>query len=204
MKTITKEFQVYSFAELSPEAKKKALEDFRDIDTNDSYWSTRLIEDVIAPKLEANGFIKPDVSFSGFGSQGDGASFTVDSIDIGLLGKALNYPQADIDIIAEAMIDGTVTATITRSNNGHYVHESMCSFDLDVDWGMQSEQEAESLSVICDLFAEQAENLRYKLCKQAYSALSDEYTELTSDTHVQEYIEENDIHFLADGSTFND
>lgn len=205
MQTITKIINVYEFDELSKEAQAKAIEHFRDIDTNDSWWSDGYIEEHIVPKLEASGFIKPEVVFGGFGSQGDGASFTCEDIDIGKLGKALNYPQGDVDIIAEAVAVDNAQAGIQR-HSGREVHEMSCKFDIDVDWSMQSEQEAESLAVICDLFTEKAEAHRYNLCKEAYKALEDEYNELTSDAHVAEYLNENSLayQFLEDGTYYND
>lgn len=204
MQTITKEYQVYTFEELTKEAQKKALANHYTDHIYPDWWADDLIREEITPKLEVVGFMTPEVLYSGFSNQGDGASFTCDEVDIGKLGQALKYPQTDIDLIAEGMATGGVTATVTR-HNGNYVHENMCKFDLDVDvdWGMQSEQEAESLSVLCDLFAEKAEALRYNLCKEIYKELEDEYIILTSDDYITEHIINNDYQFLADGSDFN-
>lgn len=206
MKTITKTIDVYEFNELSKEAQAKAIEHFRDIDTNDSWWSRCYIIEHINPKLEAVGFIGPKVLFSGFGSQGDGASFTCDDVDIGKLGQALNYSQTDIDIIAEAMALDNAQVGIHRYS-GREVHEMSCRFEIDVNWADPvTEQEAESLTVIVEPFVEKAEALRYNLCKEAYKALEDEYNELTSDVHVGEYLAENNCayQFLEDGTYYQD
>lgn len=79
MRTFTTEHTVYTFNELSDEAKQKAIEDYRDglmFDSLEEIMHEELTE-VLLPKYK----IKPvevDVHFSLGYSQGDGASFTGD------------------------------------------------------------------------------------------------------------------------------
>jgi hypothetical protein len=56
------------------------LDKHRDYNVQDEYWYEGTIE-WCKTYLEAMGFNNPEVNFSGFSSQGDGASFTCKSID---------------------------------------------------------------------------------------------------------------------------
>ena len=74
MKKIT--INLYSFNELSPEIQKKVLDDNRTINVNYNWHD--FIYDNWKEKLTSFGFINPEIYFSGFYSQGDGACFDAD------------------------------------------------------------------------------------------------------------------------------
>lgn len=63
------------FNELNDDQKKKVLDNLRNINVDHDEWNDFLIED-FKTKLESLGFIDIKVYWSGFWSQGDGASFT--------------------------------------------------------------------------------------------------------------------------------
>lgn len=70
----------YSFSELSPEAKSNALDQVREDFEPDVDWDDSIIEDW-TETLEGFGFDDIQISYNGFYSQGDGASFTSDRAD---------------------------------------------------------------------------------------------------------------------------
>lgn len=74
MRTVIESFNVYSFDELSTEAKQKALDSNREINIYDEwyegiYMDTKLIAGAFGLRLD-------EIYLSGFWSQGDGACFT--------------------------------------------------------------------------------------------------------------------------------
>jgi len=69
--------------ELEGRSKERARDWYRHVSAGDNYFSEFIIEDWKA-RLEKKGFNSPEISYSGFSSQGDGASFTCKSIDFKL------------------------------------------------------------------------------------------------------------------------
>jgi hypothetical protein len=70
------------YDQLSDAAKKKARERYvnSNLEAGDNYWAEYVIDEW-KELLEAKGFDSPKINYSGFYSQGDGASFICDSID---------------------------------------------------------------------------------------------------------------------------
>lgn len=67
------------FVQLNDEAKERARDWYRNGGLDYEWWDS--IEDEWKQELEELGFNEPDIAFSGFSSQGDGASFTAKSFD---------------------------------------------------------------------------------------------------------------------------
>lgn len=72
--------QFKTVEELEPSVMEKVLTRYRDWNVDHEWWE--FTYDDYKEKLENIGFEDPDFSFSGFSSQGDGASFTCKSIDV--------------------------------------------------------------------------------------------------------------------------
>lgn len=73
MRTI--EQKIYSFDELEKSVQSKVIESMRYMWVEDDMWYVSIIEHYTEQLREAE-FHDPKISFSGFGSQGDGACFT--------------------------------------------------------------------------------------------------------------------------------
>ena len=71
----TKTYNVYNYGELSGKAKEKAIEWAQECLREDNF-SYDDVKSEWAEKLESFGFTDIDIAYSGFWSQGDGASFT--------------------------------------------------------------------------------------------------------------------------------
>lgn len=67
------------FARLSPKAKERARDNYREGNLDYEWWD-HIYEEWIA-ELEEMGWRNPEINFSGFASQGDGASFTATGLD---------------------------------------------------------------------------------------------------------------------------
>lgn len=95
------EERTYSFEELSSEAKEHAIEHARDNSFSEDWWFEELISD-FESELEEIGISNAKIDFSGFHSQGDGASFTSDEIDTEKLFNAVGIKSDErIDMSTE-------------------------------------------------------------------------------------------------------
>jgi hypothetical protein len=71
----------YQYDQLDGTGKVKAKEWWASTSSDDTYWYESLLDDW-KERLEEMGFGNPDIGFSGFSSQGDGASFTASSFEL--------------------------------------------------------------------------------------------------------------------------
>jgi hypothetical protein len=202
----------YTFSELPTQAlKDEAIEQHRDTNVDYSEWAEHIIDDW-KEKLEALGYSDPVISYSGFWSQGDGASFTC---------KQVPLPSADPRVIAAwdqlvgaaELIGEPITEDIADlafgsviRTNRRYSHENTVSVDWewndppymnhDPDEGIQPFVDMLKLAV-GDYFDGLAETVR-DLCRDIYSALESEYEYQTSDEAIAESLEANETEFEVD------
>lgn len=188
MKTI--QVQLFRFDELSEDAQKKALTDNRFFLASDPYWHTvRLWE--CEDMLKEKGYYDIDIRFSGFSSQGDGASATatVDLpswIDVDPEKRSKFQPIADIDHIAK----------VVRAPYPHYVHSNM----IDAEVTVYDEDIADDLEKIaCELEKAITTDIR-ALSDEIYKTLEGEYDSITSDEVLAEHFTENEYWFVEDGT----
>ena len=222
MRTITK--TLYNFGELieahkqgtvKSEAVEQArawmIEGFGSFEWWDCTWETW--KDALAQI----GFTDAEMSFSGFASQGDGASFTCKSVD---LDKLKAFMGADIE--PSEVISGTpedfrpwivykikgktpanskysrilsdyVSASVERTSS-HYSHENTCRFTVS-----GPSRCALPYEKLMDSFEKDAEQLRRDICRAIYRDLEEEYNCQTSDEQLIDSAEANDYTFDAEG-----
>ena len=182
----------YSFSELSEEAKQKAIENGRisEIEVCDE-WYEFVYED-FTNKLEKLGYIDPQFQFSGFWSQGDGASFTCEvDLETWIKGKD-KYKH-----LSAYISDGLVEATITRLTH-QYSHKNTCTAEITYLLAVLTPEEEE---LINELEAE-LEAERLQLCEDLYADLEKEYEHFISDESIVESLEANEVEFLEDGTVY--
>lgn len=174
--------KVYQFSELKEEAKNKALEHYRDINTMQDDWDFPITEDWES-KLLALGYFGGKVLYSGFGSQGDGACFTCEYVDLERYFKAHKIKKFK-DLLAHDE-EGTIKIT----HNARYCY-------------------ATSTTVEDTFYCEEADELtklieaeREELGNKIYKELESYYFELQEDEAVIDTIEANEYEFLEDGSS---
>lgn len=232
----------YSFAELLRLAEKDkhfhnaadiARQEMNQWQTSDcSNWWENVYE-LWKAMLKSIGFQSPDIRFSGFWSQGDGASFTAnvdteklitfmlskvtpaDKVGVDKSGNEIYGPYLVDKIGGKPKIDprykrllsddvlNAISIKIIRSNAMRYVHERMCSVEINSDGlnhngNLTREEETKIDGLITNLETD-IETLRLNISQAIYKMLEAEYDSLTTDEAYTETAEGNDIRFLSTG-----
>ena len=225
--TITKE--IYSFEELTPEAQNTALETFResnhylDYDWWDfvyEYWEEKLAEDGfdvtenqnrMSYKWDSNlnrrvengkkDFKEITINFSGFWSQGDGASFTAKSVDIckWILNNNHTYSRL-VKLYNSGALD--LSGRVVRDRNSHYVHENTTSFYLSYDFQQDYKSNLSNIEGLLEDLEREIQQHIKQLSIEIYRELEKEYEYLMSDECIKETIIANDYEFEQDGSRY--
>ena len=208
MRTI--ETKVYTFDELTDEAKEKARGWWRNSRDGDDFWSEGVIEDAETcgavlgieidqrqvPRMDGKYNQHPKVWFSGFSSQGDGACFEGRYQYKAGAGKAIRAHAGDAELwrIADALREVQKGAfyrlTATAKHSGHYYH-SGC-MDVDVD-------NAAGVEVTDGQYEDVKECLR-DFADWIYKRLEEEWDYQNSDEVINENIRTNEYEFEEDGT----
>jgi hypothetical protein len=180
------EIEVFTVEELEPKVQEKVLDKNRHNNTEDGFWSKWLLEDW-KQKLANEGFIEPEIHFSGFNSQGDGASFDA----------KINISFFTTQTEGEVLEASNVRYTIEKNSfANHYSHEKTRF----VNW----EADSCECSDIAERIAKKIENARLTLCKEIYASLEEEHDYQTSDEKIKEDLLNNECLFLADGTPYRE
>lgn len=200
METIT--IELFNFNELTEQAKNNAIREFKNDNTYLDYdWYSSVFDDC-KTMLEFIGFTDADIRFSGFWSQGDGASFTGNyQYSKGSVKKLIEYaPNENALIKAAKQLQEIqrkhfykISGKIGRTSN-FYSHENTVSFSVDYD----SVNTLQSVSVIESDITE----IVRRISQEIYSKLEKEYDYLMSDSTIIEHITLNDYRFTIDGEIY--
>lgn len=196
----TKLVRAYSYDSLSPAARRVARDEFRHINVEHLEWWDGVYERWIE-KIENLGFTDVKPRFSGFASQGDGASFTA-GVDVQKFleaNKLCNRFRTVYNLLKEGFSFDTYGFRLGHLSN-HYCHEYTVDFDpLEVeyefyDFTTKDLQERQQRAI------EQAEELTQvieekgrQLMRDLYRSLDLEHDYLTSDESVVESIRTNSV-----------
>jgi hypothetical protein len=221
----SEEEKSYSFNELSPEAQREALDNYRDINVDYLDWHDYVIDEFKEEMKEKFGFEVDDVRYSGFYSQGDGASFTGEAIDKALfLKNALgvtsssdvfdNGEDSEEDELRSLMGDlrnigfdnrerfkaDDLYFNVRRRQHGSmYVHENTIDGDVDADWlDLDDDDERDFDGFVQDLERKTTGWAREQ-SRDLYRRLQDEYDAQTSDEAVKDTLIDNDYTFDEEG-----
>lgn len=179
----TRTYEVYKFSELTKDQQVKATENLRDINT-DYDWYRFELEDY-CEDLDKQGFEDAEITFSGFWSQGDGASFTaiVNLEKFLKVRKLSNKYRKELNTYKS----GELSIKIIKSSH-QYEHEYTMATDISDDNDLLR-------SELDDLILEEAR----EQARSIYKNLRDSYEYLVSDEAITETIEANDYDFTVDG-----
>ena len=208
----TIERTVYAFAELSDAAKEAARDSWRLQNRHDEWWDgvfNDAVECAECLGIEIDGGKtghRPSIYFSGFWSQGDGASFRgrynlkPDAIE-----AVTAYAEQDEELraIAEGLTRLQVTARLKyggalecriTTDNSNYCHSNTMNFetvyvDTENEAPNPSEQEEDDLAVLFRRFAD-----------WIYDRLERENEYLNSDECIDEQLTSNEYEFDEDGA----
>jgi hypothetical protein len=217
------EEETYSFEELSPEAQEKALDNNRDLNIDYDGWEDGVTED-FKEDMKEIGIDDITISYTGFNSQGDGASFTSDDIDtrklfdaIGIKSnKALNMEvddersggenkefydlldtMEDIGQVDRNRIKPEEIRVWIKRTSSHYYHYNTVEAEVEIWDEPDGWEEPDTFTV--DLADQVTEYVR-ELCKDLYRKLEKEYDYLTSDESVKETLIDSDYKFDEKGN----
>ena len=207
---IQKIVTLYQYDELpTDEAREKAREWYRNASQDDTYWSEAVTDrfvticEAIGIDLDnMRGTKRHAIYWSGFWSQGDGASFAGSyraKPDAGEAIRAITNDEGEDEPrrIADALADLSkrfpeLYASIKQS--GHYVHDMTMAVDVEVG----EDEEGNPLDAAAPL-DEQVTELFRDLARWLYRELESAYEWVNSDGTVTENIQANEYTFTEDG-----
>lgn len=194
--------KVYSFDELSSEAREKACQQVGNSMTDNAWWYDDTF-DLFVERCKDYGMTidVEDIQFTGFGSQGDGASFTCDDIDVEKLLQSLGIKMSDG--LKEKVLD-YIEVNIIRTSYRVY-HERTVHVQILLEDALEEEEEGiiQYIHDITDTLEFKLENLKDDLCQQLYNDLRQEYDYFHSAEYVDEVAYENNMLFLANGLVYD-
>lgn len=178
------------FTELNDKQKATALDKHRDINVDCSEWCEH-ITSKFYEELNAIGFEGVESQYSGFCSQGDGASFTAESIDIEKFLRSQkrwsHYRQ-----LHEMIRIKDITGEVKRDPGSRYSHYNTTEAFLDGDWQLDLTPKQQALY---DELQKELDDYITEQGKAYYSELDTCYYDLISDENVKETIIANDMDF---------
>jgi len=190
---VVKQVTYYSFNELSEQVQQRVLNTVREWDHLFLVEEEFILQDFRERHPHIHNM---DIAYSGFCSQGDGASFTGyidgDWAINNLLSDELKAIVRDLDCNFERL-------------NSRYCHENTVSTHLeDVTWADHIEQSDKlrdsMLEQYYDDIANAIEEYRLELCHTLYRELEQAYEHCHSDENLKELILVNDYLFDIDGN----
>lgn len=186
--------KTYQFNELSKEQKEKAIENYRLINVDYDEWDDNLLYEW-ERKLARLGFVGAKISYTGFYSQGDGASFEA-QIDLEQWLR-VNRLLTKYHKIAELNeeIDAQVERIDTMYSHENTVRAYLSPNYIDEEVGKLDKQMREVEELINN-------NVR-ELSRKIYQDLERDYDYLTADAQVAETLEINEYDFTTDGKIYN-
>lgn len=209
----------YSFDELPQEAKKRAIDINRDMFIEGFDWWEDIIDEFTS-ELESIGMDRVKCDFSGFYSQGDGASFTGRVSDNKKFLQSIKFPLFNFDLINRPSIKekfkkladdfcDNIYIEIVR-NSSRYYHESSIEANVELDGEENIELDlgvfelGGNMKINMDKMMESVESWvtewARKSSKDLYRRLEKDYDSLTSDETVAEELESGGYRFDKKGN----
>jgi hypothetical protein len=193
----------YKFEELSPRAKDHAIEQERNsiAETMDD-WDTEILEE-FEKELGEIDITNVDIQYTGFNSQGDGASFTgvvnnIKNFVIDILG--MKIPDVALPVLDEIAIE------IVRTDRQHY-HENSVTLVVSVN-GEDEVEVTEWLGVEvildvqeqCDAIEPIANEWLKNKCRELYKRLEKEYDSAFEEDRIKNHLIDSDYLFDEKGN----
>ena len=213
------EVEVFKYAELSDSAKQKARDWY--IEGMNYEWWDSVYEMAIEDGKE-KGFYIDKINFSGFWSQGDGASWS-GFVDVRQWLEENCADSIGVSAWCQLIQEDSVTKNIqVTANNAHYCHESTmsfvdvednCEFTDDEAMQLPSIFKGMSIATVFDLIVNDP-TCPYKnvddittaiaisakdYAKDIYIRLREEYEYLCSEEMMLDHFDCNDYFFDSDG-----
>lgn len=215
----TKEITVYKWEELSQSAQEKARQWY--LECMDYEWWEGVYEGAKEDGAEL-GFYIDRIYFSGFYSQGDGASW-IGQVDVRQWLEEHEKDSIGVSAWCQLVQEGVVTMHCkVVANNSHYCHESTMQFqDIEDDGAFEDEDEMQlpsifkgmSVATVFDLIVNDPEcsikstealtqaitESGRDFARHIYQRLREEYEYLCSDEMMLDHFYANDYQFTEEG-----
>ena len=196
------EIKTFKFEELTEQAQQNAIEQFRNNDHLEYGWHDSIKEDFHSI-LGLIGFYNIESQFSGFWSQGDGASFIADySYKKGCLKVIKEHAPLDNELykIVEGIVyhqkdNGYLLTCNIYKNNHRYSYSNTMSFD----WCKNGDSYFDWKNTHVE---GEIEQLFKDLAEWYYKQLESEYNYLNSDESIKETLIVNEYDFLECGNQY--
>jgi hypothetical protein len=201
--------RTYTISELSPEAKKTAIEGIR----NDRGFTERDIDldwviENETEDLEALGLENVEIAFTGFWSQGDGASFTARVNDIPNFIKSIGVTDEILPKVLAAF-EEVYEMRIVRTDSRHF-HENTVRFEIeemdDTELIIMSGFGIGDITVDLNETLEEIELVKKASewvkakCKEIYRKLEKAYDEEFSEETIEEWADNMGLEFDEEGN----
>jgi hypothetical protein len=205
---------IYTYAELSDGAKERARDWYRGASAGDGFFAEYVLDDAAeiadimgvdlrqTPTKDISGETsryKPSISYSGFSSQGDGASFKgYYKYKKGACKALKAYAPKDEELqrICKTLQDAQkkvfYSATCNIFQRGHYCHSGTMQIELDCKDNVSSELFDETEEAILQALRDFADWI--------YRQLESQYDYENSDSAIVESIEANCYEFNENGT----
>ena len=201
--------RTYKIHELPKEAKKAALEEIKN---RDSFQTRDIDLDWVIENetedLEALGLENVEISFTGFWSQGDGASFTARVNDIPNFIKTIGITDEILPKVLAAF-EEVYEMRIVRTDS-RYSHENTVRFEIeeidDTELILMSPFGIGDITVDLDETLEEIELVKKasewvkSKCKEIYRKLEKAYSEEFSEDAAEEWADQWEIQFDEEGN----
>ena len=193
------ETKVYTFEELSEEAKEKVIEKNRHINVDFWEWYHN-VYDTFKEKY-SDLFDIEKIYFSGFHSQGDGAMFEYGGITDKLIDEFI--AQLPLSPLRKKLVKELIYFSGSGRHSGHYYNERSCSHSFYVESQYDLEIYHKNIQGFIDNiaidFEAYVEEQYIDLCQELYQSLQDEYEWHTSDEAIKECLIEYGWEFTEQG-----
>ena len=195
--------KTFSFSELPKDIQEKIIEDEKNniSESGDDFWSEPILEG-FHEDMEALGLTDIEVEYSGFWSQGDGASFTArvyNSENKKFITEALGLKV--LDEVAENLL-----ITIRRESTRYSHHNTMIAH-VEVDGDDEVEKDMGTGMIItinveeaCEAIEEATGNWARDRAKKLYDDLETAYEEQFKDEYIIDDLEANGVEFDESGN----
>lgn len=209
---ITKTVTLYTYDELSDDAKSKARDWWRDVSqqSGDQFYAEWVQDDfervcdTLGIDLDTvRGDKRKAIFWSGFWSQGDGASFAgtfTAKPDAGAAIREYAPQDAELHAIGDRLAEVSAlypdvrVAIVQGRYGGHYVHENTMTCDVDVG----EDENGDPLDLAAPIDDDVTEIFR-SLARWLYARLETAYDDEYSDENMAENIRINEYTFTEDG-----
>jgi len=194
------ETKVYTFEELSEEAKEKAIENNRYM--NVDYWEWyHNVYDAFKEKYSSL-FEITEIYFSGFHSQGDGAMFEYGGITDKLIDEFI--AQLELSPLRKKIVKDIFYFSGSGRQHGYYHNEHCCWHIINIEctYAYREGYYPNIDEFMYELQVDFDDYVRKKyieLAQQLYQWLEDEYEWHTSDEAIRECLIEGEHEFTENG-----